>query len=86
MAAGGDPGPAGRVFLAYKRGSARKPAFSSKALAELADLLGVAWDDRLTAIVDHADDALQSGRPPPFAGADLVTAIHAPRRDAEPLA
>ena len=35
-------------------------------MAELADLLGLAWDDRLTAAVDHADDALQSGRPAPI--------------------
>ena len=41
-AAGDDPGPAGRVLLAYKRVSTRKPAFSSKAVAELADLLGLA--------------------------------------------
>lgn len=85
-AAGDDPGPAGRVFLATKRLSTRKPAFSSKAVAELADLLGLAWDDRLTAAVDLADGALQSGRPAPFAAADLVTAIHAVRPDAEPLA
>jgi hypothetical protein len=85
-AAGDDPGPAGKVFLAFKRLSTRKPAFSSKAVAELADPLGLAWDDRLTAAVDHADDALQSGRPAPFAAADLVTAIHAVRPDAEPLA
>jgi len=83
---GDDPGPAGKVFLATKRLSARKPAFSSKAVVELADLLGLAWDDRLTAAVDHADDALQSGRPAPIAAADLVTAIHAVRPDAEPLA
>ena len=55
-------------------------------MVELADLLGLAWDDRLTAAVDHADDALQSGRPAPFAAADLVTAIQAARPDAEPLA
>jgi hypothetical protein len=84
--AGDDPGPAGKVFLAYKRVSTRKPAFSSKTVADLADLLGLAWDDRLTAAVDYADDALQSGRPAPFAAADLVTAIHAVRPDAEPLA
>ncbi|MDR6759303.1 hypothetical protein J2Y48_004619 [Mycoplana sp. BE70] len=30
-AAGDDPGPAGREFLAYKRVSTRKPGFSSKA-------------------------------------------------------
>ncbi|KNY14246.1 hypothetical protein AKG11_25465 [Shinella sp. SUS2] len=85
-AAGDDPGPAGRVFLATKRFSARKPAFSSKAVAELADLLGLAWDDRLAAAVDLADDALQSGRPAPLAAADLVSAIYAARPDAEPLA
>jgi hypothetical protein len=85
-AAGDDPGPAGKVFLATKRLLTRKPAFSSKAVAELADLLGLAWDDRLAAAVDHADDALQSGRPAPIAAADLVTAIHAVRPDAEPLA
>jgi hypothetical protein len=85
-AAGDDAGPAGRVFLAFKRVSVRKPAFSSKAVAELADLLGLAWDDRLTAAVDYADDAVQFGRPAPFAAADLVTAIHAERPDAEPLA
>lgn len=85
-AAGDDPGPAGKVFLATKRFSARKPAFSSKAVAELADLLGLAWDDRLAAAVDLADDALQSGRPAPLAAADLVSAIYAARPDAEPLA
>lgn len=85
-AVGDDPGPAGTVFLAYKRVCTRKSAFSSKAVAELADLLGLAWDDRLTAAVDHADDALQSGRPAPRAAADLVSAIHAARPDAEPLA
>lgn len=85
-AAGDDPGPTGKVFLAFKRVATRKPAFSSKAVAELADLLGLAWDDRLTAAVDHADDALQSSRPAPFAAADLVSAIHAARPDAEPLA
>ncbi len=85
-ATGDDPGPAGKVFLAFKRAATRKPAFSSKAVAELADLLGLAWDDRLVSAVDYADDALQSGRPAPLAAADLVTALHAVRPDAEPLA
>ncbi|WP_337183449.1 DUF1403 family protein [Shinella sp.] len=85
-AAGDDPGPAGKVYLACKRLAMRKPAFSSKAVADLADLLGLAWDERLAGAVDHADDALQSGRPAPFAAAGLVSAIHAARPDAEPLA
>jgi len=85
-APGDDPGPGGRVLLAFKRLATRKPVFSSKAVAELADLLELAWDDRLTAAVDHAAGALQSGRPPPLAAADLGTAMHAVRPDAEPLA
>lgn len=47
------------------------PPFSSKAVAEFAYLLGLAWDDRLTVAVEHANHALQSCRPAPFAEADL---------------
>ena len=86
-APGDDSGPAGKVFLAFKRISARKPDFSSKHVGELADLLGLAWDEPLaTSAAIAANDALQSGRPAPFAAADMVTAIHAARPDAEPLA
>lgn len=81
-----DPGPAGTVCLGYKRLASRKPGLSSKGVAELADLLGLAWDDRLAAAVDYADAALQSRRPAPFAAAELVSAIHSDCLDAEPLA
>lgn len=81
---GDDPGPAGKVFLAFTRLSERKGAITSKFVAELADLLGLSWDDRLAATVDHADAALQ--RAAPFAAADLVTVIHTERPDAEVLA
>ncbi len=37
--AGDDPGPAGKVFLAYKRLASRKPGLSSKVVTDLADLL-----------------------------------------------
>ncbi|MGV4797325.1 DUF1403 family protein [Rhizobium sp. F40D2] len=86
VAAGDDPGPAGKVFSAYKRLAARKPGFSSKLIAELADLIGLGWDDHLAAAVDHADAALQRGRPAPFAAAELMIAVHAERPDAEVLA
>ncbi|QRI62550.1 DUF1403 family protein [Shinella sp. PSBB067] len=85
-AAGEDPDPAGRVFLATKRFSARKPGFSTKSVMELADLLGLVWDERLAEAVDHGDRMLQAGRPAPFAAADLVSAMCAARPDAEPLA
>ncbi|MEP9400030.1 DUF1403 family protein [Mesorhizobium sp. KR2-14] len=85
-AAGDDPGPAGRVFWAFKSLSTRKPGVSSQGVAELADLLGLAWDERLAAAVDHADAALQAGRAVPFAAADLVAAVCGARPDAEVLA
>ncbi|MCZ4291547.1 DUF1403 family protein [Hoeflea alexandrii] len=85
-AAGDDPGPDGKLFLAFKRLASRKSTVSSKAVADLADLMGLAWDDGLGAAVDHVDAAIQSGRSPPFAAADLVTAIVTVRPDAEPLA
>ena len=78
--------PCQKGVFSLQKGLRPKTLFSSKAMAELADLLGLAWDDRLTVAVDHADDALQFGRPAPIAAADLVSAIHAVRPDAEPLA
>jgi hypothetical protein len=86
-AVGDDPGPAGKVVLAYKRISSRKPGFSSKHVGELAELLGLAWDEPLVASTTAAaDEALESGRSPPFAAAELVTTLCAARPDAEPLA
>lgn len=86
-AAGDDPGPAGKTFLAFKRFSAKNSGFSSKHVGELAELLGLAWDEPLAAAAaTAAGEALQSGRPAPFAAAELVTAICASRPDAEPLA
>lgn len=85
-AAGDDPGPAGKLFLGFKRMSARKPGFSSRHLAELADFFGPIGEELIAAATIAADDALQSGRPPPFAAAELVASVCAARPDAEPLA
>ncbi|WP_412052029.1 DUF1403 family protein (plasmid) [Hoeflea sp. Naph1] len=86
-AAGDDPGPAGKVVLAYKSISSRKPGFSPKHVGELAELLGLAWDEPLAAsTATAADETLQSSRSAPFAAAELVTTLCAARPDAEPLA
>jgi hypothetical protein len=86
-AAGDDPGPAGKVVLAYKSISSRKPGFSPKHVGELAELLGLAWDEPLAAsTATAADEALQSSRSAPFAAAELMTTLCAARPDAEPLA
>ncbi|MCO6188660.1 DUF1403 family protein [Rhizobium sp. L1K21] len=85
-AAGDDPGPAGNIYLAFKRVVGRKPAPSSKSLGELTALLGLRADETLDAVVEQFDAARQSGRAVPFAIAELVSAIYAVRPDAEALA
>ena len=85
-AAGDDPGPAGKMFSAYKRLAARKPGFSVKQVEDLAGLMGLALDEDLSSIPALAETALQSGRAVPFVVTDLVTAVLAIRPDAEPLA
>jgi len=83
-AAGGDPGPAGKVFLVFTRLATQKPSLSSKVVADLVVQLGLTLDDGLAAlVVDLVDDAHQCGRLAPFAAADLITAILAARPDAE---
>lgn len=85
-AAGDDPGPAGKLYLATKKSPSRSGGVTTTFLKELADLLALGWDEDLAAIPDLVDAALQSGRAAPFAVADLITAISAVRPDAEVLA
>ncbi len=84
--AGDDPGPAGKVFLAFKRLGGQKGGVTSKVIAEIVGQLGLPSDERLLRCVDLFDDALQSGRAVPFAVAGLVTAICAQHPRAEILA
>jgi len=85
-AAGDDPGPAGKLFLATRMLARPSGRTSTGFVKELAALLGVRWDDGFAAIPDRIDSAIQSGRATPFAVADLITAISAARPDAEALA
>ena len=84
-AAGDDPGPAGKLFLAMQKVSGRTGGVSTAFVKELAELLALGWNEDLAAIPDLVDAALQSGRAAPFAVADLMTAISAVRPDAEVL-
>lgn len=84
--AGGDPGPAGRIYLAHRALAGRRRAIDTGFLAELADLLALKWDDRLAEAAEQVDEALQSGRAVPFAAAGLVSALCSARPDAEALA
>ncbi|TNM60243.1 DUF1403 family protein [Aliirhizobium smilacinae] len=85
-AAGDDSGPAGKVFLATRMLAHRNGTITTPFVREVAELLGMNWDDSLASIPDMVDSANQSGRAAPFAVADLITAISAVRPDAEVLA
>lgn len=84
--AGDDPGPTGKLFLATRMLARRSGTLTTPFINELAELLGMKWDENLASIFDTIDSANQSGRAAPFAAADLITAISAVRPDAEVLA
>jgi hypothetical protein len=85
-AAGDDSGPAGNLFLATRMLARRSGRLTTPLVREVAELLGMKWDDSLALLPDIIDSANQSGRAAPFAVADLITAISAVRPDAEVLA
>ena len=82
---GDDPGPAGRMGLAFRRLALKKRTISSKVLEDLTGLMGLPRD-AISELADRFDNAAQSGRSVPFAAADLVANICAARPDAEILA
>ena len=84
--ADGDPGPAGKLFLATRMLARRTAMPGTAFVRELVELLSIRWDTELSSIADLADVAIQSGRAAPIAIADLVSAIMALRPDAEVLA
>ncbi|KAB2744792.1 DUF1403 family protein [Brucella anthropi] len=86
IAGGGDPGPAGKLFLATRMLTRKTGAIGSPFLKEQAELIALRWDDALAAAPDLVDSTIQSGRAAPFAAADLITAISAVRPDAEVMA
>jgi hypothetical protein len=61
-AAGDDPGPAGKVFLATQKVSGRTGSVPTPFIKELAELMALRWDDNLAEIAGQADAALQSAR------------------------
>lgn len=83
---GGDPGPAGRVLVAYRRLASRKPVMRDEMIREVADLLAVRWSEALAGVPAVVDDLLQSRRAVPFVIAALVERVVAMRPDAEVLA
>lgn len=85
-AAGDDPGPAGKLFLAIRLLARQSRMPGTPLVEELATLLSIRWDDDLASITDLIDTAIQSGRAAPLAVADLISAIATLRPDAEVMA
>ena len=87
---GGDAGPAGNIFLAYKALSVHNTQHTEplgeKTLRDIADLFAMKWDDALASLSGLASDLVQDGRAAPFAAAELVTTVCRLRPDAEILA
>ncbi|OJU67020.1 MAG: hypothetical protein BGO05_29500 [Rhizobiales bacterium 63-7] len=80
-----DPGPAGRVALAFRKLAGPAPPVQSAVILEIAGLLDIRLDADLEAIPALFDDILQQGRAAPFAAAGIITEIHRLRPDAELL-
>ncbi len=85
-AAGDDPGPAGKLFVATRMLTRRSGTIGTAFVKEVAALLGMTWDDSLACLPGMIDTAIQSGRAAPLAVAELVSAITTIRPDAEPMA
>jgi Protein of unknown function (DUF1403) len=78
--AGGDPGPAGRVYGAWRSLASRPPTIREKDLKTIAAWLGAAWSDALADIPSRLE---RSDRAAPFAAASIIAATVAARPDAE---
>lgn len=85
-AAGDDPGPAGKLFLAARKLARQSGTITTPFVRELCALLGIGWDEALASVPDFVDTAIQSGRAAPLALADLISAIATARPNAEALA
>lgn len=85
-AAGDDPGPAGKVLVAWRRLAGGSTTLDEEAARSIADLLEFKWDEALSEIVGNAEDLAASSRPAPVMAAELAAEVYRARPDAELLA
>ncbi|MEP9380105.1 DUF1403 family protein [Aquabacter sp. CN5-332] len=76
-APGDDPGPAGRLLVAWRRLAERSPGVDTVALQSVCALLGVSWGARLAALPVEIERLLAGSRPAPLAAAAIVRAVDA---------
>lgn len=82
---GGDPGPAGRIFEAWKRLANRSPGIDIAYLTATVGLLGLRWSDEFETLIDRVAARGRSSEPAPIAAAAMVAEVMALRPDAELL-
>lgn len=85
-AAGHDPGPAGKVLLAWRRLAGRSTTRDEELVRSIAELLELRWDEALADVVRNAEDLAFSSRPAPVAAAELAAEVCRVRPDAELMA
>lgn len=87
-AAGDDPGPAGKLLLAWRRLADRSTRLDEATVRSVAEHLEVTWDDALAEVVANAnaEDFVASPRPAPLLAAELAAEAYRTRPDAELLA
>jgi len=85
-AIGDDPGPAGKVLLAWRRLAGRSTGLDEAAVRPVAEHLEVNWDDQLAEVIANGEDLATSPRPAPLLAAELAADVHRARPDAELLA
>jgi hypothetical protein len=85
-AAGDDPGPAGKVLLAWRRLASRSTTLNEGVVRSIAELLELKWDDALAEVLANAVDLSASSRPAPVLAAELAAELYRARPDAELLA
>jgi uncharacterized protein DUF1403 len=83
--AGGDPGPGGRMLLAWRELDRSDP-LADESVLHLAKTLGLSVDNALRGAITAAQELAGSGRGAPFAAADTVKAVLAHRPDCDLLA
>lgn len=81
----GDPGPAGRIFEAWKRLANRSPGIDIASLKATVGWLGLRWSDELEGLIEQVATLGRCRQPAPVAAAAMVSEVIALRPDAELL-
>lgn len=86
-ATGDDPGPAGKLLLAWRRLASRTTGLDEATVRPVAEQhFALHWDDTLTEVLANAEDMMVSSRPAPVLASEIAAAVYRARPDAELLA